>query len=101
MIALDGDKAGGAIWVRLGLRLSGPGVPELATAVYPDYRRQGIGALMMAELIRMCSGTYSAIVLSVRASNPARHFYERFEFAPQGRLENRVGTESIVMSRTL
>ncbi len=100
-IALDDDKAVGATWVRLGLDLSAAGVPELATAVYPEYQRRGIGSLMMTELIRMCSGTYSAIILSVRASNPALHFYERFEFTPRGRLENRVGTESIVMSRRL
>ncbi len=101
VIALDDDKAVGATWVRLGLDLSAAGVPELATAVYPEYQRRGIGSLMMTELIRMCSGTYSAIILSVRASNPALHFYERFEFTPRGRLENRVGTESIVMSRRL
>jgi ribosomal protein S18 acetylase RimI-like enzyme len=91
----------GAAWVRAGLMLAEPGAPELATAVVPAHRGRGVGAALMGELVRRASGRWDAIVLSVRAENPALRFYERCGFRRAREVANRVGGVSIVMRRLL
>ena len=91
----------GAAWVRAGLIVAGPGAPELATAVVPAHRARGVGAALMGELLRQARGRFEAIVLSVRAENPALRFYERFGFQRERQLTNRVGGVSFVMRRLL
>jgi ribosomal protein S18 acetylase RimI-like enzyme len=105
VIAIDtaGDQALGAAWLR---RLSGPekryaavadGVPELAIAVAPAATGQGIGGALLGALLAQARGQYSAIALSVRASNPARRLYERNGFVVVDTITNRVGGQSFVM----
>jgi ribosomal protein S18 acetylase RimI-like enzyme len=93
----------GAAWLR---RLSGPekryaavadGVPELAIAVAPAAIGQGIGGALLSALLDLARGQYSAVALSVRASNPARRLYERHGFAVVDTITNRVGGRSFVM----
>jgi ribosomal protein S18 acetylase RimI-like enzyme len=92
----------GAAWLRLGgdggrFKLGDRLVPELATAVVPEARGQGIGTAMMTHLIESANGRFPEIVLSVRESNPAAGFYRKLGFRETGRMENRVGGASIVM----
>jgi ribosomal protein S18 acetylase RimI-like enzyme len=98
------DDAGapiGAAWVRTGLIVAEPGVPELATAVLPAHRARGVGAALMGELLRRATGRWDAIVLSVRAENSALRFYERWGFRREREVRNRVGSVSFVMRRLL
>ena len=41
--------------------------------------------------------SYPRVVLSVRATNPAKRFYERMGFVITGEIANRVGTPSLNM----
>ena len=56
-------------------------------AVAESDRRQGIGALLVEEMMRRCEVlSLLFVTLEVRASNePAIRLYERFSFAPVGR----------------
>lgn len=74
-----------------------PGIPELAIATTPQHRGRGLGTLMLRHLLGAVVPRHSAIVLSVRASNPAQRLYQRLGFAEVTRVINRVGTESLVM----
>lgn len=103
-VALDlAGRPIGAAWVRLlrGEQRNYPQIdetiPELAIAVLPDYANQGIGTSLLSELAGAASGAYPAIVLSVRADNPARRLYERLGFVVVDEVVNRVGGRSFVM----
>jgi GNAT superfamily N-acetyltransferase len=92
----------GAAWLRLShdeaeWRVADQSVPELATAVLPHARGRGVGTRMMQALIKLAAQWHRQITLSVRAGNPARHFYSRLGFVEISRMTNRVGGESIVM----
>src|SRR5215471_15072273 len=54
----------------------------LNVAVHPDYRRSGIGAALLAMVIREAKEKRAeAVTLEVRRSNlPARQLYRKFEF---------------------
>jgi ribosomal protein S18 acetylase RimI-like enzyme len=101
-ISSDGLPAGAA-WVRVmppKNLLSGycePDIPELAIATTPQHRGQGVGTLMLRDLLDAAYPQHPAIVLSVRANNPALRLYQSFGFATVSRVTNRVGTESVVM----
>jgi len=93
----------GAAWLR---RLSGAekcyaavadGAPELAIAVRPDAIGQSIGGALLAALLDLARGQYSAVALSVREGNPARRLYERHGFVVVDTITNRVGGRSFVM----
>lgn len=100
-----GQPIGGA-WVRL---IDGAGrdepdfvdeeTPELAIAVLPGYEGRGIGAELLGRLLAHCEGRFPAVVLSVRASNPARRLYERFGFEVVEVITNRIGGRSVKMLR--
>ena len=78
---------GGIAWARiLGGDHPGYGylddqTPEIAVAVQPGQRNQGLGK---ALLIALCDGLhdadYTQASLSVDKDNPARHLYERLGF---------------------
>lgn len=108
-IALDpsGTQPIGAAWIRL---LSGnektmsvvdDTTPELAIAVLPDHLGKGIGTQLLTHVLDAAKKHYSSVVLSVRATNPARRLYERMGFVVFGKTANRVGTESLNMRRYL
>src|SRR5450432_2529575 len=94
-VVAHGTAAGagrlGAAWVRSGLILAEPRVPELATAIVPGWRGLGLGAALMRDLFGRATGRFDAIILSVRDQNPALRFYERLGFRREGQLTNRVG----------
>jgi ribosomal protein S18 acetylase RimI-like enzyme len=75
----------GAIWVRL-FPIEAPGYgyvdehsPELAMAVLPGDRGQGIGTQLLTTLIE--SYPNESICLSVSEGNPVVRLYRRFGFA--------------------
>jgi ribosomal protein S18 acetylase RimI-like enzyme len=104
VIARDGfGEVLGAAWLRLGssegpYKLGDKQVPELAMAVIPQARRQGVGSVLMKNLIELARPYYPRIVLSVREDNPAVLFYSRFGFCELSRMRNRAGGDSLVMT---
>ena len=76
---------------------SGTALSELAIALHPAWTGKGIGTAMLTHLIKDACTQYPAIVLTVRADNPAQHLYERFGFVTVGEIENRVKTKSLKM----
>ena len=96
----------GAAWLRLltddknAVSYVDDHTPELAIALHPAWTGKGIGTAMLTHLIKDARTQYPAIVLTVRADNPAQHLYERFGFVTVGEIENRVKTKSLKMLLT-
>jgi ribosomal protein S18 acetylase RimI-like enzyme len=82
-------------------RLYPPSQPELAIAVTPAHIGRGMGGLMLARLLGDAAAIHSAIVLSVRANNPAKALYERLGFTTVAEITNRVGSTSFIMKVAL
>jgi ribosomal protein S18 acetylase RimI-like enzyme len=88
IIALDRqEEAIGAAWCRCfsadapGYGFVAADVPELAIAVFPEFRRSGVGSLLLGALIaRSRAAGTRAMSLSVARANPARALYERHGF---------------------
>jgi GNAT superfamily N-acetyltransferase len=85
-LALDCEKPIGAAWLR-GLWKENKGygyfddqTPELSMALLPEYRGQGIGSKLLAQIVELAQNRYPALSLSVSVKNPARRLYERFGF---------------------
>lgn len=106
LIAEDHDGApAGAVWVRLNapgehhpLHVSTAAIPELAIAVFPGHRGEGLGErLMQAQIARARAARRPALALSVRASNPATRLYARLGFVVVSEVINRVGGVSWTM----
>jgi ribosomal protein S18 acetylase RimI-like enzyme len=94
----------GCAWVRLftgqapGYGHVSDDIPELAFGVVRTHRDQGIGTLLLEQLLDQCRGRYPGVSLSVRQDNPVVRLYERFGFHVEGEgFTNRVGTASITM----
>lgn len=70
---LDG-KIVGAVWVRC-IQAYGHienGVPEFAIAVYPEYRKRGIGTTLMKEMLKLLKDKgYAKTSLAVQKENHA------------------------------
>ncbi len=89
IVALDRrDEPVGAAWYRMfdagdpGYGFVANGIPELAIAVYPEYRRQRIGELLLTALLHRAEADgIDKISLSVAPDNPARRLYERHGFS--------------------
>jgi len=102
----SGQPVGGA-WIRLleehGMSKvdSDTEVPELALAVFPEYRGQGIGTKILHELLATAKQhDISAITLSCRVDNvAAMRLYERHGFIriTNGDITNRVGGTNVSM----
>jgi ribosomal protein S18 acetylase RimI-like enzyme len=72
----------GAAWFRFPTTSTSGGagdVPELAFAVRSEYRRQGIGAALLTQLVK-AEPQYSRVSIPVSPDNPAVRLYERFGF---------------------
>jgi ribosomal protein S18 acetylase RimI-like enzyme len=88
LCALDGrDEPVGAAWYRRftadapGYGFVGEDVPELAIAVYPEFRRQRVGGLLLGALLARASRDGErGLSLSVHPDNPAKRLYARSGF---------------------
>ena len=95
----------GMAWLRLWLaETKGYGyvnneIPELAIAVLPDFRGQGVGTDLLMRILKMAEARFPGVSLSIRASNPALRLYERvgFERVAGSEVINRVGEVSFNM----
>lgn len=95
----------GATWLRLLLGAEktfsyiDDATPELVIATLPDFIGKGVGTQLLLHLLEAAKGSYPAIVLSVRETNPAKRLYDRMGFVVVGSATNRVGTASFNMLR--
>ncbi len=85
-LALDDQRPAGAAWLRLlvgdhrGFGYVDESTPELAIALLPGYRGQGIGSHLLDLLLSQARKHYTAVCLSVSNSNPALRLYRRHGF---------------------
>jgi ribosomal protein S18 acetylase RimI-like enzyme len=99
----------GAAWLRLGsgddqgFGYISDGIPELAIAVLPNYRGQGLGTQLLMRILEMAKPNFPAVSLSVRADNPVVQLYERSGFVKVvgSEVVNRTGERSFTMVRKL
>ena len=109
VVALKVDRVVGAAWLRLwsegdrGYGYVADEVPELAIAVIPSLRGQGIGNALLQQLLQTAKSQFSAVSLSIRADNPALRLYERIGFVlvPGSEVINRTGGRSFSMIHSL
>ena len=95
----------GVAWMRLltyenkGAGYIDDDTPELSIGLLEDFRNQGIGKMLMSELINWAQGKVQGICLSVRDYNkPAISLYHSLGFEIYGiPFNNRVGTKSFKM----
>jgi GNAT superfamily N-acetyltransferase len=87
VIALEGGFPVGAAWFRLfsgeepGFGFVGEGTPEVAIAVVPSRRGQGIGSELLDALVGLAREQgYSDLSLSVASESPAMHVFEKQGF---------------------
>jgi len=97
--AAECERLGKQIWgVMTGEQLVGFGIlwvildeaHVVMLAVHPDYRRQGIGKMIVEHLLTIAQAKQCPwVVLEVRVSNQAaRHLYEKLGFTPLGIRKN-------------
>jgi ribosomal protein S18 acetylase RimI-like enzyme len=104
-IELNDNQPIGAAWLRLftgddkGFGWIDDTIPELAIAVLPEYRNQGVGTQLLARLLSAAKASYRSVSLSVRSSNPALNLYERsgFKVIEGSETINRTGGRSFTM----
>ena len=97
----------GMAWLRLwpdeakGYGYVSNEIPELAIAVLPDYRGQGIGTNLLTQVLAMGQRHYPGVSLSVRENNPVLRLYQRAGFikVPGSETVNRAGEVSFNMVR--
>jgi ribosomal protein S18 acetylase RimI-like enzyme len=104
-VACIGNLPIGAAWVRLwsmgdrGFGSIDDVTPELAMAVLPEYRGQGVGTKLLNQILETAQGLFPAVCLSVRAENPVANLYRRVGFIKLEGSEvmNRIGGSSYTM----
>jgi GNAT superfamily N-acetyltransferase len=95
----------GAAWFRLwskadrGYGYLSEEIPELAIALIPTARTQGIGTALLTQTLALASHDFPAVCLSIRAYNPALRLYQRVGFVPVAgsQVTNREGGVSFTM----
>jgi ribosomal protein S18 acetylase RimI-like enzyme len=88
LCALDRrDEPVGAAWLRFftaarpGYGYVADDVPELSIGVYPEFRRQKVGTLLLGSVIARAERDRTrGISLSVNRNNPAKRLYARNGF---------------------
>ena len=86
LLACDGEKPAGAIWLRLwsgeerGYGYVSAGIPEVSLALLPDYRNMGLGTRILNAVIMEAQARFPGLSLSVVESSPARRLYEGLGF---------------------
>jgi GNAT superfamily N-acetyltransferase len=104
-VALINENAIASAWLRLwaeddaGFGYIDSAIPELAMAVLPEYRGNGVGSSLLKQVLRSAEGLFPAVCLSVREENPVVNLYQRVGFVKVAGSEimNRVGGISFNM----
>jgi len=104
-IALVGENAIASAWLRLwadedaGFGYIDHAIPELAMAVLPEYRGNGVGTTLLKQVLRSAQGLFPAVCLNVRLDNPVVNLYQRVGFmkVEGSEIINRVGGISFNM----
>lgn len=95
--AIDGTVAYGGLWLMVD-------EAHVTTfAVLPAWRRRGVGARLLLEMMRLAADLGARVMtLEVRLSNmPARALYQRFGFRPVGvrpRYYSDNGEDALIMT---
>lgn len=86
LVALDGDNVVG--FVGMWIVFDEGDITNIA--VHPNYRKQGIGNLLMNNLISLCKeNKINSLTLEVRESNiKAQNLYKKHEFKEEGLRKN-------------
>jgi GNAT superfamily N-acetyltransferase len=109
VLATDGGGSPlGAAWYRLYSRgergdgvLAHDNVPEIAIALRPEHRGQGIGGKLLDALANLARDSgYDRLMLSVDPANPARRLYTRHGYIELDTDDAAAGT-SIMMVANL
>lgn len=88
LYALGDNGLMGAAWIRLIAKEKAPSAyvdentPVLIIAVKPEYRSQGVGTMMLNQLLQEAGALYDQISVSVPKDSPAFSFFEKFGFEP-------------------
>ena len=104
-VAFVNENAIASAWLRLwtgddgGFGYIDSTIPELAIAVLPEYRGNGVGTTLLKQVLRSAQGIFPAVCLSVRADNPVVNLYQRLGFVKveSNEVVNRVGSISFSM----
>jgi GNAT superfamily N-acetyltransferase len=90
IVAVVDGKDGGACWIRLlpqgvGLAFLDASTPQLAIALEPEYRRQGLGKALTRRVLQIAwDRGYPQVSLTVHPANPAVALYETCGFRKIG-----------------
>lgn len=87
LVAVTENKIAGAVWVRTfrddikGCGFIDEQTPELAIALFEEFRNKGIGTQMMKQMTELLKAKNSRQVsLSITKGNPAINLYNRLGF---------------------
>ena len=86
LYALAQNNLAGAAWIRLISKDKNPNAfvdedtPILTIAVKPEFHSNGIGSLMLDQLLQETGALYKQISVSVIQDSPAIKFFEKFGF---------------------
>ena len=87
LVALTDNKIAGAVWVRTfqgefrGYGYINGQTPELAIALFEEYRNKGVGTQLMNRMIELLQAKgFPQVSLSITKGNPAIRLYERLGF---------------------
>jgi len=86
--ALTNNEISGAAWIRLFKESDEPAAyvdhvtPVLVIGVLPEARGNGIGTLIMEQLLQEAAVMYDQISVSVHTNSRAVNFYNRLGFVP-------------------
>lgn len=85
-VALDGDKVIG--FIGMWIILDEGDITNIA--VHPNYRKQGIGNLLINRLVSLCKeSNINSLTLEVREGNiPAQNLYKKHKFKEEGLRKN-------------
>ena len=83
LVAEVGDKVVGAIWSRIMNDYGhiADDVPSIAISLYKEYRNQGIGSVLLKQMLDLLkSKGYKSVSLSVQKANYAMRMYQKAGF---------------------
>ena len=83
LVAEVGDKVVGAIWSRIMNDYGhiADDVPSIAISFYKEYRNQGIGSVLLKQMLDLLkSKGYKSVSLSVQKANYAMRMYQKAGF---------------------